>query len=52
MSTISRRMFMAKANARKVRGCVKVALGSRGMMMEAARQYANDRKEWRALVQM
>ena len=29
---------------------VKVALGNRGMMMEAARQCAKDRKEWRALV--
>ena len=29
---------------------VKVALGSRGMTVEAARQSAKDRKEWRALV--
>ena len=29
---------------------VKVALGNRGMTVEAARQYAKDRKEWRALV--
>ena len=27
---------------------VKMALGSRGMTVEAARQYARDRKEWRA----
>ena len=27
------------------------ALGSSGMTAEAARQYAKDRKEWRALVQ-
>ena len=31
---------------------VKVSLGSRGMTLEAARQSANDRKEWRALVHM
>ena len=31
---------------------VKVALGNRGMMVEAARQCAKDRKEWRALVHM
>ena len=30
-------------------GCVKVALGNRGMTVEAARQCA---KEWRALVHM
>ena len=29
---------------------VKVALGNRGMTMEAARRCAKDRKEWRALV--
>ena len=28
---------------------VKVALGNRGMTVEAARQCAKDRKEWRAL---
>ena len=31
---------------------VKVALGSRGMMVETVRQCAKDRKEWRALVHM
>ena len=31
---------------------VKVALGSRGMTVEAAQQFAKDRKEWRALVHM
>ena len=31
---------------------VKVALGNRGMMVEAARQCAKDRKELRALVHM
>ena len=30
----------------------KVDLGNRGMTVEAARQYAKDRKEWRALVYM
>ena len=31
---------------------VKVTLGDRGIMVEAARQCAKDRKEWRALVHM
>ena len=31
---------------------VKVALGNRGMMVEATCQCAKDRKEWRALVHM
>ena len=31
---------------------VKVALGNRGMTVEAARQCAKDWKEWRALVHM
>ena len=31
---------------------VKVALGNRGMTVEAARQWAKDRKEWRSLVHM
>ena len=31
---------------------VKVASGSRGMAVEAARQYSKDRKEWRALMYM
>ena len=31
---------------------MKVALGNRGMTMEAGRQCAKDRKEWRALIQM
>ena len=31
---------------------VKVALGNREMMVEAAHQCARDRKEWRALVHM
>ena len=28
----------------------KVALGNRGMTVDAARQFVKDRKEWRALV--
>ena len=31
---------------------VKVALGNRGIITEAARQCAKDRIEWRALVHM
>ena len=31
---------------------VALALGNRGMMVEAAPQCAKDRKEWRALVHM
>ena len=31
---------------------VKVALGNRGMTVEAERQCAKDRKNWRALVHM
>ena len=31
---------------------VNVALGNRGMTVEAARQCAKDRKEWRAVVHM
>ena len=31
---------------------VKVALGNRGMTVEAARQCAKDRKAWRALIHM
>ena len=31
---------------------VKVALGNRGMTVEAGRQCAKDRKEWRAKVYM
>ena len=31
---------------------VKVALGNRGMTVEAARQCAKDQKEWRSLVHM
>ena len=31
---------------------VKVALGNRGITVEAVHQFAKDRKEWRALVHM
>ena len=55
---IERRVLMAEVSGGRVRrrprlgwmGGVKVALGNRGMTVEAARQCAKDRKEWRALV--
>ena len=55
---ISRRVLMAEVSGGRVRGRpklgwmdhVKVALGNRGMTVEAARQRTKDRKEWRALV--
>ena len=54
------RMLMAEVSGGRVRGRqrlgwmdgVKVALGNRGITVEAARQCAKDRKEWRALVHM
>ena len=57
---ISRMVLMAEVSGGRVRGRpglgwmdgVKVALGNRGMTVEAARQCAKDRKEWRALVHM
>ena len=57
---LARRVLMAEASVRRARGRprfgwmdnVKVALGNRGMTVEAARQCAKDRKEWRALVHM
>ena len=57
---MARRVLMAKVSRGRVRGrprlgwmdCVKVALGNRGMTVEAARQFAKDRKEWSALVHM
>ena len=57
---VARRVLMAEVSGRQVRGRprlgwmdgVKVALGNRGMTVEAARQCAKDRKEWRALVLM
>ena len=55
---MARRVLMAEVSGGRVRGRprlgwmdgVKVALGNRGMTVEAARQCAKDRKEWRALV--
>ena len=49
---------MAEVSGGRVRGRlrlgwmdgVKVALGNRGMTVEAARQCEKDRKEWRALL--
>ena len=57
---MARRVLMAKVSEGRVRGRprlswmdgVKVALVNRGMTVEAARQCAKDRKEWRALVHM
>ena len=57
---MARRVFMAEVSGGWVRGRprlgwmdgVKVALGNRGMTVEAARQCAKDRKAWRALVHM
>ena len=55
---MARRVLMAEVSGGRTRGGprlgwmdgVKVALGNRGMMVEAPRQGAKDRKEWRALV--
>ena len=57
---MARRMLMAEVSGGRVRGGprlgwmdgVKVALGNRGMTVEAARECAKDRIEWRALVHM
>ena len=57
---MARRVLMTEVSGGRVRGRprlgsmdgVKVALGNRGMTVEAARQYAKDRKAWRALVHM
>ena len=57
---MARKVLMAEISGGLVRGRprlgwmdgVKVALGNRGMTVEAARQCANDRKEWRALLHM
>ena len=56
----ARRVMMAEVNggwvwSRQRFGCMeglKVALGNRGMTVEAARQCARDRIEWRAVVHM
>ena len=57
---MARRVLMAEVGGGRVRGRprlgwmdgVKVALGNRGMTVEAARQCVKDRKAWRALVHM
>ena len=49
MST-TRRVLMAGRPRLGWMDSVKVALGTRGMTVEAARQCMKDRKEWRALV--
>ena len=57
---MARMMLMAEVSGGRVRerpslgsmDGVKVALVNRGMTVEAARQCAKDRKEWRALVHM
>ena len=57
---ITRRVLMAEVSGGRVRGRprlgwmdgVRVALGNRGMTVEAARQCAKDRSAWRALVHM
>ena len=57
---MARRVLMTEVSGGRVRGRprlgwmdgVKVALGNRGMTVEAARQCAKDRKAWRALVHM
>ena len=57
---IARRVLMAEVSGERVRrrlrlgwmDGVNVALGNTGMMVEAKRQCAKDRKEWRSLVLM
>ena len=57
---MARRVLMVEVSGERVRGRprlgwmdgVKVALGNRVMPVEAARQCAKDRKEWRDLVHM
>ena len=57
---MARMVLMAEGSGGRVRrrprlgwmDGVKVTLGNRGMTVEAARQYAKDRKKWRALVHM
>ena len=57
---MARRVLMVKVSGGRVRGRprlgwmdgVKVALGNRGMTVEAARQYEKDRKVRRPLVHM
>ena len=57
---MARRVLMTEVSGGRVRGRprlgwmdgVKVALGNRGMTVEAARRCVKDRKEWRELVHM
>ena len=57
---MARWVLMDEVSGRRLQGSprlgwmdgVMVALGNRGMTVEAARQCAKDRKEWRALVHM
>ena len=57
---MARSLLMAEVSGGRVRrrprlrwmDDVKVALGNRGMTVEAARQCAKDQKEWSALVHM
>ena len=57
---MARRVLMVEIRRGRVRGRarfdwtdgVKVALGNRGMTVEAVRLYEKDQKEWRALVNM
>ena len=57
---MARRVLMAEVSGGRLRerprlgwmDGVKVALGNRGMTVEAARQCAEDRKEWKTLVHM
>ena len=57
---MARRVLMAEVSGGRVRrrpmlgwmDGAKVALGNRGVTVEAARQGAKDRKPWRALVHM
>ena len=57
---MARKVLMSEVSGRRVRERprlgwmhgVKVALGKRGMTVEAARQCTKDQKEWRALVHM
>ena len=55
---MARRVLMAEVSGARVRGRrrlgwmdgVKLAFGNRGVTVEAARQYAKERKEWEAIV--
>ena len=58
--SIARRVLMADVSGGRVRGRptlgwmdgMKMAFGSRGMTVEAARQCEKDRKDWSAMVHM